>query len=139
MKKLLVALLLACSCAGAEVTDAEGMQISGVIGQMFVALQRNDAETLFALQTEDTRHMYKSAGEFAAELKRCCMALHEAVNEVVMNITGAGPKVTAFVLMIDGDGDRWSAQFILEKHATWQIDEIHINLLDPDGVTEMGL
>jgi hypothetical protein len=144
MKKLLLSLLFACSCACAnaqvaQLAQADQQEIAGVITRMFAALQRGDIESVFALQTEDTRNTYKTADQFAAELKKCCTALHEAVTEVVVSTAESGNGITAFVLMIDHDDDRWSAQFIMEKHTVWQIDQIHIKLIDEPGREQMKL
>jgi hypothetical protein len=139
MKRLLVALLFACSCADAEITQVDQQDIAGVIGKLFVALQHGDDDAVFALQTEDTRKMFKTPGQFAAELKKCCTALHETVNQAVISTVESETGVVAFVLLIDTDDDYWSAQFIMEKHAVWQIDQIHIKLIDEAGTEKMRL
>jgi hypothetical protein len=139
MKKLLIALLFACCYADAAVTRADEQEIAGVIDKMFVALQRGDDKTAFALQTEDTKKIFKTADQFAAELRRCCTALHDTVEQIIVNTAQSGARVVAFVLMIDKEAYRWSAQFILEKHVVWQIDEIHIKLIDESGNREMSL
>jgi hypothetical protein len=139
MKKLLALLLFACCSADAQITRTDEQEIAGVIDRMFVAVQRGDDDTMFALQTDDTRQSFGSPREFGAALRRCCTALHETVKEILVTMDGSTERVTAYVLMIDGDDDRWSAQFILEKHKVWQIDEIHIKLIDQTGSGEMQL
>lgn len=139
MKKYLIALILClfASNAYAAITEDDAKEISTVILSMFEAVQKGDSATALSLQTEENRKMFKDADEFGKMLKECCDALHDTVKVGFGGAQEMGAQMSVFVAMVDKIGNRWLAQFVMEKHEHWQIDGIHIKVIEESKRKEM--